>query len=639
MRSANSVSTIGIVACLLLSAAMPARSAGSGELDPGLGRNGRVNLWLDAALDVHPGGERNRGFVRQPSDGKLLLAGQRTVPPGTGIAAAIVRLNPDGSVDRSFGVSGLVTLDLYPGFETASDLALQSDGRIVVAGYAHHEGRTRLTVTRLNSDGSLDSSFNGNGQAILDAGGTLGDYARAVTIAPDGKIVIVGATRRNDQFDLVFARLLSNGALDTSFGTGPIAGTTLVDSGMSDEPAALLRQPDGKWLACGKRRIEGADSDEAEALGMLVVRLDASGAVDPTFGDEGIWRLPRANGLGAARDCALLGDGSVLVAGYLGPAIRRSPALVRLRPDGVVDPVFGVRKISYDGSAELHALLPLPDGKVLLAGGASPSAFEGLEEMFFARVDPETGSADPAFGQLGIASVDFGQSQYAAFATATALLRQPDGGIAVLGSVGLNDDPLNSWDTIASVGLARIAPDGSASQGFVGFALPPFRVQESAGEMIVPVRRFGGPDGAVAVDYETLDGSATFPRDYTAVRGTLTWADGDMEPKFVRVPLTDDAVVEGDESFIVRLTNATTSLAWSEQRLLIDDDDAPPAPAQAGAGNSGAPVAGAGGSPVAAPGSGGGGQLNPGLFLWLLASAVATRNQPGGRAARPRSAT
>src|SRR5205823_1660150 len=126
--------------------------------------------------------------------------------------------NADGSLDSSFGNNGLVITDF--GFDSqAFALAVQTDGKIVVAGYTFTGGsQYDFALARYNTDGSLDTTFGTNGEVVTDFG-TGGDEALAVVIDADGKIVVAGYTFTGDsQYDFALARYNADGSLDTSFG-------------------------------------------------------------------------------------------------------------------------------------------------------------------------------------------------------------------------------------------------------------------------------------------------------------------------------------------------------------------------------------------------------------------------------------
>jgi len=210
-------------------------------------------------------------------DGKIVLAGEANIDGGESFALA--RYNSDGTLDASFGTGGQVTTDfgtLEQGFSFAfpESLALQADGKIVVAGYAFIGQSEDFALVRYNSDGTLDTSFGTGGKLTNDFSGAS-DMASAVAVQPDGRIVVAGKTARR-KFTLV--RYDSSGTLDPSFGTG---GKVTTDFGLSDSAFSLALQDNGKIVAGGRTFIAGEDFQPALA------RYNPDGSLDATFGTGG----------------------------------------------------------------------------------------------------------------------------------------------------------------------------------------------------------------------------------------------------------------------------------------------------------------------------------------------------------------
>ena len=190
-------------------------------------------------------------------DGKLLVAG------GPGLSVA--RYNTDGSVDTSFGTNGRATAS---GAGTAFGMVLQADGKILIGG------GTNFGMARFTADGQLDTTFGTNGVASSGFGTTYAGYDLA--IVDGGKIVEVGT---NGGTNFIVARFNANGSVDTSFGT---AGKTATDFfGSLDKAFALAVQSDGKLLLAGQAR------DGATNYKWAMARYNANGSLDTTFGTGG----------------------------------------------------------------------------------------------------------------------------------------------------------------------------------------------------------------------------------------------------------------------------------------------------------------------------------------------------------------
>jgi uncharacterized delta-60 repeat protein len=246
------------------------------------------------------------GALALQPDGKIILAGSaRGVVPRGGTTMAVARINPDGSDDGSFGQGGRLVLDLADGINA---IALRPDGRIVLAGLQRF---TDFGIVQLSADGELDTSFGTNGESTVDFGGV--DVANAVAVQPDGKIVVAGFTRHggaDDTNDFAVARLNTDGRPDNSFGTG---GKVTVDfAGATDEAAGLALRPDGAIVVSGwTRSIRGVSVLSGD---LAVAQLRPNGSLDGTFGRHGRTSvdLDSAEYGGAL---ALRPDGEIVVAG------------------------------------------------------------------------------------------------------------------------------------------------------------------------------------------------------------------------------------------------------------------------------------------------------------------------------------
>ena len=298
------------------------------------------------------------GVVVQP-DGKLVVAGYGY--SGTDNDIAVARYNSDGSLDSSFGKSGRLFTDFGSTSDHAGDLALQSDGKLVVSGYRDlGGGNFDYILARYNSDGNLDSSF-GNGGLVTTALGSNNDWQTFLTLQPDGKIILASAYSSSGS-DFIVARYTANGDLDTTFNpTGSLsAGVVTTDFGSGFEAAtAVLVQPDGKIVAAGFSR----DSNTSIAL----VRYNADGSLDSGFGTGGKTLYnPGGTGDTPIYTAVLQPNGSIVVAGNHYTSTVNDAILVRFNPDGtpesVADSPFGT------ANDTAYALAVQPDGKLVAAG-------------------------------------------------------------------------------------------------------------------------------------------------------------------------------------------------------------------------------------------------------------------------------
>src|SRR5262249_33667290 len=141
----------------------------------------------------------------------------------TGSDFAVTRLNSDGSLDASFGTAGVASVSFGAGNtnDVPCGMALDAAGRIVVAGSTNANTTSYdFAVTRLNSDGSLDAGFGTSGEATVSFGTAYTKFASGMTLDGAGRIVVVGATHSSTGFEFALTRLNSDGSLDSGFGAG-----------------------------------------------------------------------------------------------------------------------------------------------------------------------------------------------------------------------------------------------------------------------------------------------------------------------------------------------------------------------------------------------------------------------------------
>ena len=328
-----------------------------------------------------------------------------------------------GDLDPTFGTGGIVITRIFR-YETASAMAIQSDGKVVVVGYSTDDEEgccEKFTLRRYTPSGALDTTFGSGGQVTTSIGAGA-DVAYAVAIQSDGKIVVAGSrpsANRGSNFALV--RYRPTGALDTTFGS---RGKVTTDFGISDDVAyAIVIQPDGKIAVGGYRQV-GSNFDFALA------RYGPSGALDPTFGSGGKVITPIGTGFDAAHALAIQPDGKIVAGG----AGAYDFAMARYTPTGALDPTFGsggkvTTDISPFGGVAVGMALQ-PDGKIVLAGRAfTVSVVEGFA---LARYAPK-GELDPTFGSGGTVTTS---SPTGGSSGARGVAIQSDGKIVAAGSGG-----------------------------------------------------------------------------------------------------------------------------------------------------------------------------------------------------------
>jgi uncharacterized delta-60 repeat protein len=223
-----------------------ARYNPDGFLDLDFGTFGRVTTDFGGFPPV----DEINAIVQQ-SDGKLVVAGGVfTSSGGFDNDFALARYNPDGTLDSTFGTGGIVTTDFADG-ETAFSLVVQADGKLVAAGIASSnvEG-SMFGLARYNSDGTLDPTF-GTGGTVTTAFAGFGVVpSGSLAVQADGKLVVAGTVSSGMTLDFALARYQPDGALDPTFGSGGKVTTDLMSSS-DDDAEALVVQADGKLVVAG----------------------------------------------------------------------------------------------------------------------------------------------------------------------------------------------------------------------------------------------------------------------------------------------------------------------------------------------------------------------------------------------------
>jgi uncharacterized delta-60 repeat protein len=407
-----------------------------GDLDTSFNFDGKVTTLI--------GGESEaRGLALQP-DGRIVATGWAL---GSNFDVALARYAANGSLDPSFGTGGEVTTPIGPGDDMGLAVALQPDGRIVVAGHASNGSNLDNAVVRYNANGTLDTSFGAGGK-VTTAVGSGNDEAYAVAVQPNGRIVTGGYAPTASNNDFLVARYNPNGTLDTTFnpgGTKP--GTVTTDfGGGNDAVNGIAVQPDGKVVAAGQAVPPLSLAEVALA------RYNADGSLDTSFGNGGKVTTS-INPFGSAAEAvAVEPDGRIVVAGYTSTDGNTRMFLVaRYKSDGSPDTSFGSGGIAHadlgdSTQSTAFAVGVEPDGRILVAGNTRVG---GNYRFGLARFNP-SGSLDPSFGSGGLVTTSFGGND----AIARALVLQPDGRAVAGGAGAVATDEF---------GLARYLGGGSST--------------------------------------------------------------------------------------------------------------------------------------------------------------------------------
>lgn len=392
-----------------------------------LGRE--ISLEAQIIRNIAGGNDVGRAVAVQ-SDGKILVAGNAEDD------LAIVRYDRVGNPDPGFGVGGKVTTDFSQNQDRANSLALQGDGKIVVAGAAINDAtQSDFAVARYWPNGLLDAGFQAGGKVTVDfAGGD--DQAMGVAVQPDGRILVAGfASNLTTGEDFAVARLLPNGQIDRSFGNLGLVTTDFHSS--DDRLHALALQSDGKIVAAGVASLPLGSSGKT-TTDFAVVRYNPDGSLDVGFGDRGRLLTDFQGGEDQINALALQpsppGE-KIVVAGRTRKPAQQifvdDFAIARYTAAGKPDLTFGdlgqiVTSFSA-GHDEAMAVALQPGGKLAVAGvSIDPN---GNSEFRVARYFYD-GRLDDGFGQQGSLTPEF--NGYANRALASAF--KDDGSLIVAGS-------------------------------------------------------------------------------------------------------------------------------------------------------------------------------------------------------------
>lgn len=354
---------------------------GPGTLDTSFGNGGKI------ITDFGEGDIDTAYSVAIQDDGKVVVVGSTSMQFISGSSVfALARYNIDGSLDTSFDGDGKVIYTLGSLGGVGSAVAIQPDGKIVVAGTSWGD----FALLRFNSDGSLDDSFGYSGWVMTTFGaGRVNDMA----IQPDGKIIVIG---RDIRSDFAIVRYNSDGSLDASFSD---SGVVITDLGAYDTGYNLIIQPDGNILVAGTSDKGNMHSDFA------LVRYKNNGSLDRTFGVNGKVITDSNDWCESGYDIILQPDGKIVMVGEY-PDV--GTLLVRYHSTGSLDTSFGDGGKVFTAGVYGYHLVSQSDGKIIVGGNIwnRPGSDFGLIRY------NNNGSLDTSFGINGIARTDFGQNDY-----------------------------------------------------------------------------------------------------------------------------------------------------------------------------------------------------------------------------------
>lgn len=392
-------------------------------------------------------------------DGKILIAVSQ------GSAFKVLRYMPDGAPDSDFGSDGEVSETLTGQIATITELGLQSDGKIVAAGYGRDSylDDYDLLIARFNVDGSLDNTFGTGGVTRYDASwNNLSEWIYSMTILQNDKIAAAGTSVSSGV----------NGAslyIFSASGQMELMSDIAADFASESRFTSITQQPDGKLVLGGSKEVAGITS-------FFLLRFDpVTQADDPSFGVMGEVSTD-FSGWGEIRDLVVIPTGEIIATGdvILSSPYRPGIAVAKYLPNGTLDGSFGNAGTKYfqmddvdPGAAAVAALEVQSDGKILLIGRVDSvletesAAFSADPTQDFAIVRMNTsGSFDSSFSNSGRMLFDVGQVSTAAREHQIGQVVQPDGKIVTLLQIRIINE---SHDKI---GLIRQNADGSLDTSF-----------------------------------------------------------------------------------------------------------------------------------------------------------------------------
>lgn len=553
-----------------------------------------------------------------PVTGKLLV-----VADGYG-SDRLLRLNSDGSLDSSFGDQGTALLDFGDDDLDIADVKRLPDGALLIAGAMNVYGTPDNVIhgtallARMHADGTPDLSFGNGGRAVLQLGGPY-EAVSSILLQSDGRIVVFGSTNRSGKAERILARFTQNGAPDASFGDVASSNISSIDAaGFEASLTSILQQSDGRFLVCGDARLGGAIENSIKILAM---RFLANGTLDLTFGSNGMVLTGTFQDAVNVKTCTQLADGHFIFAGIFGSRALQRAAAWCLTPDGRLDAGFGVRGMTVVNTgmpSAATALVLMADGKLALAG----SRWKWIDIYNAQWSDMLVTTLDPTSGEIDL---DFGHLGV----TAIDFGSGNDPSHAVSASVRQLPDgkllvigsqaEIYDWYYSYSIALTRIDPYGAGSNGWVSIDEGSVQVQAQSGQATLHLRRTGGSTGTLTVDYHTSDGTAVAGTDYVASGGTVSWQDGDMSDKSISFSLLNDAAGSSPTNF-AKYFNVQISSASGGLGM----DYAIVSVLHTASPNS-APPAGSSGSGAGSGGPGGGGVMGIELLCLVMLCLAGNR--------------
>ncbi|MBO9702588.1 MAG: T9SS type A sorting domain-containing protein [Sporocytophaga sp.] len=354
--------------------------------DNGFGINGKVTIDIDRNDETFSSCEQK--------DGKILIAATANHSNTTGVTT-VLRLLSDGSLDPSFGGNGKVSIPFGSEYSRAFSIAERDDHKILVAASFDSDKEstieTYLAVARLNSDGSLDNSFDDDGMLLISAG-TPRSQLKDFILLPDNKMLLSGISYDPNiyDFDIAVVKLNEDGSFDNSFNnTGKLI---ITNSDHSDHLNKLFIRDNGQIMLLGQIT---KDKDYC-----AVIRINSNGTLDNSFGENGIVLIPQGV-TNDFRDLAVDEDGTIYIAGSYSDNFFDQMAVISLNDNGSLNANFsddGLLNFKLSDFHDSFSTILIKDGKLLLGG---ITEYNSKYNIALVRLD-KSGNFDNTFEDNGI---------------------------------------------------------------------------------------------------------------------------------------------------------------------------------------------------------------------------------------------
>ena len=359
--------------------------------------------------------------VALQKDGKIIVAGYGHESSASYKGISIARYLTDGNIDYDFGSLGVIQKQIKAVEGELNSIAIQNDGKIVAVGYSisSNTNNEDITLVRFTKNGRLDESFGSTGFVVTEISNQK-EVCEGVEIQPDGKIVIVGTTQHNPSYDILLIRYDEDGQLDPYFGIGGIVITDI--SSGPDVGKSLAIQSDGKLIVAGFTYREND-------FFMSLLRYDSNGNLDSTFGKGGLAGTDVNTNVGKL-DLVLQKDGKIILVGASNVETTHHFTVLRFNNNGTLDQTFGdhgVTKTVIGDFSGAESVALDSQGNIVVAGTT-----ELGKETFVVAMYNQNGLLESSFGSSGITTVSFGENS---IDHAHSVIIDNNGNIIVAGEV------------------------------------------------------------------------------------------------------------------------------------------------------------------------------------------------------------